>query len=223
MKYSELVDWLYRLSEQSTFKNEIRKFLKIREPYAIGLDQEKGIAFFEERTDSESTDYKKYSESFDEHIVTVATQNWSKTATMIHDEFPDRSLESIVDGWIEKLEIAQKLTETNQYYINFPNYLKTLQVTIDRLNEFKYRLLDSSNKRGNPNWKGLDLESKAIIIEHANKLLNENPEAYRARKGAYVSERLKVIVTDDLIDSIPDLTKNKVARVLQKYYANIKS
>lgn len=220
MNYSELVDWLFRLSEQVTFKKEVQEFLKIHEPYAISVDRKKGIAVFVERIHPESTEFEKYYKSFDEHIVKIASQTWSKTATIIYDDFQKSNLKSIIDGWIEKLKIAQKLTETNQFYINFPNYLKTLQVTIDRLNEFKYRLLDSSNKRGNPNWKGLGLASKAIIIKHANKLLNENPEAYKARKGAYVSERLKVIVTDDLIDSIPDLTKNKVARVLQKYYAN---
>jgi len=215
MTFIELKDFLFRLSEKRTFREEMEKFLEYHDPDAIGPEAHLGkVTVFEH--DQDSYDVTPVTLSFDNSIYDL-TGDVLSHITKIYKSIPHDKKGEQLQSWIDDLEIAIKLVDTNPFYKDFPLYRKSLGLASKTLLGLIERLELRKKKRGNPNWKGLSVREKARIISYARELLDKEPETYRPRAGANVSEYLKDMVADGLKSEIPGITRHKVANLLRQY------
>ena len=213
---------LYRMSQAPSLKLEIEEAIKCNEQDITKMvDREKGIYYAMVR-DWNSPDWKEEKIDFDADHLAYVEDVLSKPATMILDHSTGDISAKKLDIWITKIKRALQLTQLDDFYYDFPNYLKGLELTLEKLEEIKIHFSLKKKKRGNPNLqKSLTNADEAKIIQYAAKLLKEDPEKYEAKKGATVSEALKHDVNDGLKNEIPKISFHKVSRLLRKHYSLI--
>ena len=221
MTFPELKDLLFSLSNIAVFREEMQGFLDYHDPYSTGTEAHLGKTIVFDR-DPQSGEERQVTLSYDRHIYDL-TVNVLSRPTEIYKSISHEKKAEQLQSWIEDLQIAIKLVDTNPFYQNFLQYRKALGLTSEILLKMIERLELRNNKRGNPNWKGLSVREKARVISYARELLDKEPETYRPRAGANVSECLKDRVADGLSSEIPGITRHKVANLLSKYPAQLKT
>jgi len=220
MKFPELKDLLFELSDEIVFQEKMRGFLDYHDPHSTGPEAHLGKTTVFER-DIETSQEFQVTVSFDKHIYDLANNTLSRL-TEIYKSISHEKKGEQLRSWINDLEIAIKLVGNNAFYKDFPLYRKSLDLASKRLLRLIEELELRKKKRGNPGWKGLSIPEKARVISYARELLYNDPEKYRPRAGAEISDLLKIEVAEGLMSEIPGINKYKVERVLQKYLAHLK-
>lgn len=210
---NDLVNWLYLLADESTFRQEIATMVTFYDSDIIEtIDRSKGVLKVHEhnqRTNKHSTEVV----SFGEHILATSMRIINYPAKKVIPYLSDSNKA------LYKLDLAEKLTESNSFYSStFPQYFKAIELTKGVIIDSSLRMGLKKGKRGNPKLPGLPTANKALIISKAVSLLKKDPSLYCAKQGAFVSEILKTTVFDHLKKDIPDLSIHKVSRVLLKYF-----
>jgi len=213
----------FQMCEEPTFRTKIEEAYKFYEQDITKmLDREKGIYYAMVREKGEKMDWREEKIDFDaDHLVYVKGV-LSKPATRILNQSTGDISAKAIDNWIMKMKRAIQLTQLNDFYYDFPKYLQGLELTVDKLEEIKIHFSLKKKKRGNPNLKkDLTIADEARIIQYANELLRKDPDKYKAKKGATVSQLLKHDVNDRLKKDIPKISVHKVSRLLRKHYSLI--
>lgn len=216
---------LFRMSEEPSLRAEIDRAYRFHEHDITKMvDREKGIYYAMVQDMRISPEWKEEKIDFDADHLAYVKDILSKPATRILNQSTGDVSANSLENWIRKTKRALLITQMNDFHKNFPKYIKSLELTLDKLDEIKIQLSLKKKKRGNRNFKKtLSLAEEVKIIHLANKLLKEDQEKYAPKQGAYVSEQLKDKVTDDLKREIPQISRHKVSRLLLDYYANIKA
>jgi len=223
--FDDLIHKQFCMSEEPTFRKEMDKAYDHYEPNIIKMiDRERGIYIAMEQDFRISHEWTETKVDFDADHLAYVEDVLSKPATRILDQSTGDIPAKKLDTWITKIKKALLMTQLNDFYKGFPNYLKSLELTLEKLEEIKTHLSLKKKKRGNPNNpKSLSISDEAKIIIYANKLLGKDPREYKPKQGAFVSERLKDDVAEDLKKEIPNISRYKVSRLLLKHYAETKA
>ena len=223
--FDEFIQEQLRMCDESTFRDKIAEAYNFHKQNITKMvDKEKGIYHAMVQDLGRSPSWKEVEINFDADHLAYVEDVLSKPATMILNHSTGDVSAKELDIWITKIERALLLTQLNNFYYNFPNYLKGLELTLDKLKEIEIHFSLKKKKRGNKNFKKtLSLSDEAKIINYSFELLQKDPDKYKPKRGAYVSELLKDKVTDDLKSEIPKISRDKVSRLLLKYYAETKA
>lgn len=212
MNITELVNWLYSLSDVPTFKAEIRKMTSFYEGDIIEkIDP--AIAKFKVCERNRKTG------KYEDRIVSIEKEIINHTESVINT--PAKNIVPELEKpnkLAEHLVLAEHIANQNVFHKKFPKYFEAIERTKKAIEKASLVLSVKKGNRGNPNFEGLSSSHKAKIINQAEQLLKDDPENYQAISGAYVSEPLKHAVNDALKTDIPDLSIHKVGRVLRKHY-----
>lgn len=219
--FNDFVKLLHKLHDEKTFKNYIKGFLKHhdhRTPRII--DKEKGeILVYIHNTEP----------SFKEDVVpkTAAGDLLEQAEWFCNDPYNiygkrnDKQLKKAFDDWDNSLKKTENLIKNNSFLNRFPDYFRAVEKLRRKLKILKKGLEGIPDRPGKKS--SLSTIEQSEIIDHAEHLQKSNPKEYEPRKGSYVSERLKDQVTEDLLATIPKISRHKVARILHNHFSRKKN
>lgn len=214
--FNAFINRLYALCSKEMFKADIEAFLEFHDNDTVKYkNKDKGHIVVVKRNTEPPYDYERKEISMAGELLKQANEFCQQPPT-ITGNLNDQRLKRSIHSWTQKLERAKKLSSRVPYIKSYPAYFKALDILIEELEELKLSLDLKKGVRGRSST--LSPTEQAEIISQAEKLLSKDHEAYKPRKGAYVSKPLKKTLEENFKKTIPQISEHKIARLLLKHF-----